>query len=342
MPPRRRRSVRQPCVVCNSYLHPATQQEPDVSCDGCSQPPPLGIGHNKAPVAHIDCLLGPDDDARKGMLVDQDDHGVTTWLCQTCCRRTMEPEGVAVPGPAPPAAVPPVAPPPMLPLAAPKPLQLAPPPADAAPEPSPLPDSVPAAVDASCPDDCVCPITQELMADPYVCADGHSYEHDAIVAWLERHDTSPRTNEPLAYKQLVPNITLRNAISAFRSRTEVPAPAPASQPVVPRSRSRSRGRRRRGSRRRRSRSRSRRKSRGSRRRRSRSRSRKRPVQAQGGSGWGAPAAKPGGWGLPAPAAAGWSSPLANPALGGWGALPAQAPRSRSRSRGRRRNRSRSR
>lgn len=104
-----------------------------MSCDGCSQPPPLGISHNKAPVAHIDCLLGPDDDARKGMLVDQDDHGVTTWLCQTCRRRTMEPEGVAVPGPAPPAAVPPVAPPPMLPLAAPKPLQLAPPPADAAP-----------------------------------------------------------------------------------------------------------------------------------------------------------------------------------------------------------------
>ena len=101
MPPRRRRSVRQPCVVCNSYLHPATQQEPDVSCDGCSQPPPLGIGHNKAPVAHIDCLLGPDDDARKGILIDQDDHGVTTWLCQTCRRRTMEPESAVAAAPTP-------------------------------------------------------------------------------------------------------------------------------------------------------------------------------------------------------------------------------------------------
>ena len=36
----------------------------------------------------------------------------------------------------------------------------------------------------SCPDDFVCPITQELMVDPHVCADGHSYERDAIAAWL--------------------------------------------------------------------------------------------------------------------------------------------------------------
>ena len=68
----------------------------------------------------------------------------------------------------------------------------------------------------SCPDDFVCPITQELMVDPHVCADGHSYERDAISAWLERHDTSPQTNLPLAHKHLVPNITLRNAIGAFR------------------------------------------------------------------------------------------------------------------------------
>ena len=61
-----------------------------------------------------------------------------------------------------------------------------------------------------------CPITQELMVDPHVCADGHSYERDAIAAWLERHDTSPQTNLPLAHKHLVPNITLRNAIGAFR------------------------------------------------------------------------------------------------------------------------------
>ena len=32
----------------------------------------------------------------------------------------------------------------------------------------------------------VCPITAEVMTDPVVCADGHSYERDAIEDWLRR------------------------------------------------------------------------------------------------------------------------------------------------------------
>ena len=110
-----------------------------------------------------------------------------------------------------------------------------PPPVAASP-----PSGEPAAEDASLPQDFICPITQAPMVDPHVCADGHSYEHDAISAWLERHDTSPQTNLPLAHKQLVPNITLRNAIIAFQSRAEVPAPVAAEPAPAPESRSRSR------------------------------------------------------------------------------------------------------
>ena len=273
MPPRRRRA-QHPCVVCAQFLRPETGEEPDVSCDGCSND--ARVGHKRAPVAHIACILpggtDDDDDARKGWIMDQDDDGVTTWLCQSCRRRTMDPEGAPAPAPAvaepsplapAPAAV---APPPPPPPAAPEPSL--PPPVAAAPPSvtTASPSGAPAAEDASYPQDFICPINQALMVDPHVCADGHSYEHDAISAWLERHDTSPQTNLPLAHKHLVPNITLRNAIIAFRSRSGVPAPA-AAEPAVPRSRSRSRGRRRRS----RSRSRGRR-SRG-RRRRSRSRSR---------------------------------------------------------------------
>ena len=296
MPPRRRRA-QHPCVVCAQFLRPETFEEPDVACDGCSND--AKVGHKRAPVAHIACILpggtDNDDDEKKGMILDQDDDGVTTWLCQTCRRRTMDPEGA----PAPAVAAAPAA---AAPSAAPEP-SFAPP---AAP-----PSGEPAAEDASLPQDFICPITQAPMVDPCVCADGHSYERTAIAAWLETHDTSPKTNEPLAHKQLVPNTTLRNLI-----RSQVPAPvgaepAPAresrsqsrSRGRRRRSRSRSRGRRSRG-RRRRSRSRSRR--RRSRRRRSRSRSREMP----------------------------WGSPLANPALQRGRAYPAKAPRRyRSRSRG---------
>ena len=46
-------------------------------------------------------------------------------------------------------------------------------------------------------------------------ADGFTYERKAIEKWLEDHDTSPKTNEPLEHKQLVPNTTLKIAITDF-------------------------------------------------------------------------------------------------------------------------------
>ncbi|KAK9829426.1 hypothetical protein WJX72_005783 [[Myrmecia] bisecta] len=60
-----------------------------------------------------------------------------------------------------------------------------------------------------------CPITQEPMMDPVICADGHTYELTAITQWLEKHHTSPMTNEPLPSKALVPNKAIKNFCSAF-------------------------------------------------------------------------------------------------------------------------------
>ena len=62
----------------------------------------------------------------------------------------------------------------------------------------------------------VCPITQEIMEDPVVCADGHSYERSAIEKWLQARQTSPCTNAPLPHKNLVPNHALRNLIAEAR------------------------------------------------------------------------------------------------------------------------------
>ena len=62
----------------------------------------------------------------------------------------------------------------------------------------------------------ICPITQEVMEDPVVCADGHSYERSAIEKWLQTKSTSPSTNAPLLHKNLVPNHALRNLIAEAR------------------------------------------------------------------------------------------------------------------------------
>lgn len=79
-------------------------------------------------------------------------------------------------------------------------------PAAAAPPPQP-------------PTEFLCPITQDLMSDPVVCADGHSYERSAIAAWLAGgHATSPLTGARLPSAALTPNYALRSIIRDWRER----------------------------------------------------------------------------------------------------------------------------
>ena len=66
--------------------------------------------------------------------------------------------------------------------------------------------------DADVPDAFLCPITYEIMKDPVVAADGHSYERKAIEQWLEKKSRSPMTGKPLASKVLTSNHILKSMI----------------------------------------------------------------------------------------------------------------------------------
>ncbi|XP_025801771.1 U-box domain-containing protein 33-like isoform X2 [Panicum hallii] len=67
--------------------------------------------------------------------------------------------------------------------------------------------------DDSTPSCFICPIFQEVMNDPYIAADGFTYEATAIKEWLDSGaDTSPMTNLRLAHRGLTPNRALRSAI----------------------------------------------------------------------------------------------------------------------------------
>uniref|UniRef100_M1AQ74 RING-type E3 ubiquitin transferase n=1 Tax=Solanum tuberosum TaxID=4113 RepID=M1AQ74_SOLTU len=63
-----------------------------------------------------------------------------------------------------------------------------------------------------------CPILQEVMEEPHIAADGFTYEHRAIKAWVDRHNVSPVTKHILQHKMLTPNHTLHLAIQDWRSR----------------------------------------------------------------------------------------------------------------------------
>lgn len=82
----------------------------------------------------------------------------------------------------------------------------------------------------SVPDSYLCPITHQIMDDPYIDPDGNSYEKAAILDWLASRQISPITRRPLLPNQLVPNRGLKTLIDEFRGlRT---APVVQEAPVV--------------------------------------------------------------------------------------------------------------
>ena len=61
----------------------------------------------------------------------------------------------------------------------------------------------------------ICPITHNIMSEPYVDNEGNSYEEMAIKQWLMNNNTSPITRSPLRVSDLKLNRSLREAIHAF-------------------------------------------------------------------------------------------------------------------------------
>jgi len=59
----------------------------------------------------------------------------------------------------------------------------------------------------------ICSITHEIMTDPVITSDGHTYEKSAIEKWLNYNNHSPMTREIITKDSIVPNIALRDIIS---------------------------------------------------------------------------------------------------------------------------------
>lgn len=60
-------------------------------------------------------------------------------------------------------------------------------------------------------DEFICPITYELLREPVVACDGHTYEKNAIEKWFTAKDTSPLTSVHIE-KSLVSNLALKKLI----------------------------------------------------------------------------------------------------------------------------------
>jgi Mg-chelatase subunit ChlD len=80
----------------------------------------------------------------------------------------------------------------------------------------------------SIPSEFICPISMDLMTDPVVGTDGHTYERTAITEWLSTNTVSPLTRQPMSLSNLQTNFALRTAIERWRLSNE-PAPNPLPQ-----------------------------------------------------------------------------------------------------------------
>jgi hypothetical protein len=64
------------------------------------------------------------------------------------------------------------------------------------------------------PEEFMCPVSMEIMDDPVICEDGHTYERMSIVNL--RDSLSPLTREPINKQMLIPNRNLANSIERFK------------------------------------------------------------------------------------------------------------------------------
>eukprot|EP01013_Petalomonas_cantuscygni_P042008 TRINITY_DN753_c0_g1_i4.p1 TRINITY_DN753_c0_g1~~TRINITY_DN753_c0_g1_i4.p1 ORF type:complete len:821 (+),score=160.16 TRINITY_DN753_c0_g1_i4:83-2464(+) len=67
----------------------------------------------------------------------------------------------------------------------------------------------------SVPDAFVCPITHQLMRDPVLDPQGHSYERSALVASVSQYHRSPLTGQTMKLEQIIPNRALAEAIAVW-------------------------------------------------------------------------------------------------------------------------------
>lgn len=66
------------------------------------------------------------------------------------------------------------------------------------------------------PEEFLCPITNDVMIDPVVASDGHTYERRAIEEWIQKKATSPIAGTPLQSTVVYPNYSLKSRISEWQ------------------------------------------------------------------------------------------------------------------------------
>ena len=83
------------------------------------------------------------------------------------------------------------------------------------------------------PNEFMCPISLNLLNDPVIASDGHTYERKEIEKWFASHRKSPKTGNNLGDLRLIENIALRQLIDDFRTKHGLPGDYNVILPFLP-------------------------------------------------------------------------------------------------------------
>lgn len=71
--------------------------------------------------------------------------------------------------------------------------------------------------DDDAPEEFMCPITYEIMNDPVIASDGHTYERASVLSWFAKGNMrSPKTGADMTTNTVFPNHGLRSRIIEWR------------------------------------------------------------------------------------------------------------------------------
>ena len=73
------------------------------------------------------------------------------------------------------------------------------------------------------PESFLCPITMNLMVRPLVNRNGHTFEQEAIQAWLKKTGECHLTRQPMSPSNFYRDANLELKIKNFRQQNEIPA-----------------------------------------------------------------------------------------------------------------------
>jgi len=62
-----------------------------------------------------------------------------------------------------------------------------------------------------------CPLSLDIMIDPVILSDGHSYERKYITQWIQQNPVSPITKQPISEQEIKPNVDLKQKIQNWKS-----------------------------------------------------------------------------------------------------------------------------